>query len=445
MYLVGFFRNLMIFLLSLAGLCLFTVRRERCRLKFYSCILIALVFQYFIFYFMFTEDVVFQGISLSKILTVLMMLTLIFGCGLFVYGGWSRVGFYLFVTDMILGALDRLYWAAWEIITHRSADQSIIYYEGNKLIEWNSFFMYVMNYAVLFLFMIMAYKLRHRPLRPEWLIKTVVIIYIALGASPLITRTGFETVGGATNFISVLITIFVWALMFFLVITTMNITSARENRRILYLRKQVMTEQSRILMTQKERLRRLRHDVKKHLSNLDYILEREPELSLDGSFLKYREWLNSNVEWMQNEVYCDSSVMNLCLGEMKRYCDSKGIALDIVLKRLDFSKWTREDELMFGTLLLDLLEMISAIRPVAAFRLSGDHLMGQNVLRMTMEKNGIERQDALSEGQQAGKSKDRKILSSLEKDIRLVLSKYEGRMEHEDDGDCPGYVMSWEG
>ena len=112
---------------------------------------------------------------------------------------------------------------------------------------------------------------------------------------------------------------------------------------------------------------------------------------------------------------------------------------------LDFSKWTREDELMFGTLLLDLLEMISGIRPVAAFRLSGDHLMGQNVLRMTMEKNGIERQDALSEGQRAGKSKDRKILSGLEKDIRLVISKYEGRMEHDDDGDCPGYVMSWEG
>ena len=51
----------------------------------------------------------------------------------------------------------------------------------------------------------------------------------------------------------------------------------------------------------------------------------------------------------------------------------------------------------------------------------------------------------LSEKQQDGKSKDRKLLIRLEKDIRLVLSKYEGRLEREEDGDNPGYVMSWAG
>jgi hypothetical protein len=157
--------------------------------------------------------------------------------------------------------------------------------------------------------------------------------------------------------------------------------------------------------------------------------------------------LNANEEWMKNEIYCDSSVMNLCLGEIRRYCDSRGIALDIVLKRLDFSKWSDEDQLMFGTLLLDLLEMISGILPVSVVRYSGDQLMGQNVLRITMETNERDRsgQNMLSEKQQDGKSKERKLLSSMEKDIRLVLSKYEGRLEREDDGSNPGYVMSWAG
>lgn len=111
--------------------------------------------------------------------------------------------------------------------------------------------------------------------------------------------------------------------------------------------------------------------------------------------------------------------------------------MEIILKRLDFSKWSDEDQLMFGTLLLDLLEMISESRPVTAVRYSGDQLMGQNMLRISMETDEGESRDA--------EQKDRKLLRRLEKDIRLVLSKYEGRLEREDDGSNPGYVLSWAG
>lgn len=447
MYLIGFLRYITVFLVNLVGLYLFTVRRERCQIKFHFCIVITILFQYLIYYFEFTNDADVSGMPISKILTLLMISFLIFGGGLLVYGGWSRIGIYIFGSDLIIGIADRLYWAAWERITHRPVEQAVIYYEGSKVIEWNSFFAVLLNYALLIPLLIGAYKLRNRPLRPAWLVKAVVIIYLVLGASPLVARTGMEDMTGMAGFMTVFITIFVWVVLFFLLVMTITITAARENRRILFLRKQVITEQSRISMEQKEQLRRLRHDVKKHLSNLDYILEREPEMSEDPSFLKYRELLNVNEEWMKNEIYCDSSVMNLCLGEIKRYCDSRGIAMEIILKRLDFSKWSDEDQLMFGTLLLDLLEMISESRPVTAVRYSGDQLMGQNVLRITMETNegDFSGQNMPSEKQQDGKSKDRKLLSSMEKDIRLVLSKYEGRLEREDDGGNPGYVMSWAG
>ena len=443
MYLIGFLRYITVFLVNLVGLYLFTVRRERCQMKFHICILMTIPLQYLIYYFEFANDGAIPGMPISKILTLFMISFVIFGGGLFVYGGWSRIGFYIFASDLLIGIADRLYWSAWEMITHRPAEQEVIYYAGNKVLEWNSFLMSLVDYVLLIPLLIGAYKLRHRPLRPAWLVKAVVIIYLILGASPLVARTGMEDANGATG----LITIFVWVVLFFLLIMTITITAARENRRILFLRKQVITEQGRILMGQKEKLRRLRHDVKKHLSNLDYILEREPEMSEDPSFLKYRELLNANEEWMKNEIYCDSSVMNLCLGEIKRYCDSRGIAMEIILKRLDFSKWSDEDQLMFGTLLLDLLEMISESRPVTAVRYSGDQLMGQNVLRITMETDSgrCPGQDTLSEKQQDGKSKDRKLLSSMEKDIRLVLSKYEGRLEREDDGSNPGYVLSWAG
>ena len=415
MYLIGFLRYVTAFLINLVGLYLFTVRRERCQIKFHFCIVITILFQYLIYYFEFTNDADVPGMPISKILT------------------WSRIGIYIFSIDLILGVADRLYWAAWEMFTHRLAEQEVIYYAGNKVLEWNSFLMSLVDYVLLIPLLIGAYKLRNRPLRPAWLVKAVVIIYLILGGSPLVARTGMEDPIGATG----LITIFVWVVLFFLLIMTITITAARENRRILFLRKQVITEQGRILMGQKEKLRRLRHDVKKHLSNLDYILEREPEMSEDPSFLKYRKLLNANEEWMKNEIYCDSSVMNLCLGEIKRYCDSRGIAMEIILKRLDFSKWSDEDQLMFGTLLLDLLEMISGILPVSVVRYSGDQLMGQNVLRISMETDEGESRDA--------EQKDRKLLRRLEKDIRLVLSKYEGRLEREDDGGNPGYVLSWAG
>ena len=432
MYLIGFLRSVLVFLVSLIGLWLFTVRRERCQLKFLICIAVSLVFQYIIYYLMFTEDIDVQGIPLSKILTFLMMSLLIFWGGLYVYEGWYRVGIYFFCVDLFLGVTDRIYWAVWEMITHRTVNQSIVYYEGNKIIESNSFLMYLLNYIFLIPLLIGAHKLRNRTLRPVWLMKTVVIIYLILGASPLVTRPGFEEASGVTNSLSVLVGMLVWAVMFFLLITTMSITATRESRRILYIRKQVMTEQNRLLMAQKEKMRRLRHDVKKHLSNLDYILEKEPDLCSDPAVLRYRELLNENEEWMKKEVYCDSSIMNLCFEQIKRYCGSEGITLDIVLKRLDFSAWEKDDQLMFGTLLLDLLEMFGSTRSIVAVHFSGDKLMGQNILRFTMEMGGNEGRN------------QRKLIYNLEKDIRLVLSKYRGKMERADEGDQLEYIITWE-
>ena len=100
------------------------------------------------------------------------------------------------------------------------------------------------------------------------------MIYLAAGSSPLVNRTGLDGGFGVKTFL----TLIFWLVLFFLLILSLQITSIRENRRLLYLRKQVVAEQSRLLMMQKEKVRRLRHNVKKHLSNLKYIQEKEPGL-----------------------------------------------------------------------------------------------------------------------------------------------------------------------
>ena len=214
-----------------------------------------------------------------------------------------------------------------------------------------------------------------------------------------------------------------------------------------------------ILMMQKEKVRRLRHDVKKHISNLEYVMEKEPDLRSDPSFRRYQEMLNTNLEWLKGGFYCDSTVMNLCFEQMKRYCDDKGITLDIALKRLNFSGWSQEDQLMFGTLLLNLLEVFGDSRPVAAVHFSGDNLLGQNILRISMKggsEDGQNQCEVLGQSRDVRKDndllhdktkiqilKERKLISNLEKDIQLVLSKYDGRVEHSDDGDHPGHVINW--
>ena len=102
---------------------------------------------------------------------------------------------------------------------------------------------------------------------------------------------------------------------------------------------------------------------------------------------------------------------------------------------------------MFGTLLLDLLEMLGETRSISAVRYSGDNLMGQNILRIRMETEAGEDQnpETLRNKTKNRKAKGRKLIFNLEKDTRLVLSKYGGRIERADEGAYPGYVMNWEG
>ena len=136
---------------------------------------------------------------------------------------------------------------------------------------------------------------------------------------------------------------------------------------------------------------------------------------------------------MKGFFYCDSSVMNLCFEQIKRYCDDRGIVLEIVLKRLDFSGWTQEDQLTFGTLLFNLLQLYGDSRSITKIQYSGDCLLGQNILRITMENGTDGFQD----------QNEMKFISNLEKDIRLVLSKYEGKVERADDEEMLGYVLNW--
>ena len=121
MFVIAFLRSVIPMLGCLIGLYLFTVRREHCQKKFHVCIIVTLVLEFAVFYFLFHEDTGGQGISISKILTFLMISLLIFWGGLYVYGGWSRIGIYIFATDSILGIGERIYLATWDYFSHRAA------------------------------------------------------------------------------------------------------------------------------------------------------------------------------------------------------------------------------------------------------------------------------------------------------------------------------------
>ena len=430
MYLIGFLRHVTPMVLCLVGLYLFTVRRENCEKKYILCMLVTLAYEYVIYYFIVAGDPQIQGIPLTKLLTMQMITLVIFWGGLYVHGGWSRIGFYIFASDMFLAIGERLYWSAWEHFTHRTMNPALIYFKGNAAAGLDNIHVLLPDCLFGIPFVVGAYKLRNRPLRPEWLFKALVAIYLIFGSSPLIGRPGYERVSGGMSFLI----IFVWIFMFFLVVVTLNVTAARENRRILYLRKQVVEEQSRLLMIQKEKVRRLRHDVKKHLANLEYILEKDPGLRSDPALLRYQEKLNANEKWMEGVFYCDSTVMNLCFEQIKRYCDDKGIEIDISLKRLSFSGWTQEDQLTFGTLVFDLLQIYGDSRSVASVSYAGDCVMRQNILRIRMNVGEVmEKRTAVEHHR-----------SILEKDIKLILLKYGGRIEHEENVGNLGYVINWE-
>ena len=108
MMILGFLHYVTPMLMCIVGLCLFTVRREHCQKKFTFCIIVTIVFEYLIYYSIFTGDAEIQGIPTSKILIILMINILIFWGVLYVYGGWSRIGIYLLTTDMFLGIGQKL-------------------------------------------------------------------------------------------------------------------------------------------------------------------------------------------------------------------------------------------------------------------------------------------------------------------------------------------------
>ena len=461
-YFLGFLRHIVPMILTIAGFCLFTVRREGCEKKFFLTILVTVALEYVIYYFMLAGDAGVQGDAISKTLTIIMISLQIFWGGLYVYGGWSRIGIYIFTTDMILGITDRLYWTTWQYFSHRPLERDLIYFKDYSVYDPSMFFYYLVDFLIIIPILIGGYKLRNRPLRPAWLFKTAVIIYLVLGSTPMMSRPGFE---GSFGYMAILVEAF-WVLLFLLLLLTMYITVTRENQRILYIRRMVVAEQSQLLMLQKEKVRRLRHDLTKHLSNLEYILEKEPGLRTDSALLNYQEKLRTNVEWMKGEFFCGSSVLNLCFEQVKRYCDERGIVLDVILKRLNHAGWSQEDQLMFGMLQFNLLQVFGESRSIVAVHYAGDCLLGQNILRVTMAAgtDGGNAADiaagtapeivgtATAAGQNkhglADKAKDekknRKLVSNLEKDIQLVLSRYEGGLEREehDDG-LPVYVINW--
>ena len=83
MHFIGFICHVFSMMVCIAGLCLFTVRREHCQKKFALCIAVTIALESVVYHFILIESAGVKGISVSKILTTIMISLQIFWGGLY--------------------------------------------------------------------------------------------------------------------------------------------------------------------------------------------------------------------------------------------------------------------------------------------------------------------------------------------------------------------------
>ena len=122
----------------------------------------------------------------------------------------------------------------------------------------------------------------------------------------------------------------------------------------------------------------------RHLDAMSYLMQTRPELKEDASFLQYRQELEQYQTVFKQGYYCNSDEFNTGISQLDKYFAAYQIPTAITLRRLQFSGWERDEQLLFGTLLYNLLTSFRADQ-LAGLQISGDSLNGQNILRIEAE------------------------------------------------------------
>ena len=412
----------------------YLIPRENCRKKLILCLVAVFLFQIPIRYCLLTDTGWIATYNIAKLLTILSAFIMIFLVGSYVYGGWAQVGLYMIFTEIIFALYERLFWQTWGYIAHATAEEITL---QSQMLRWTpaAAIELIVEAGFVALLLIPAKKIRKYSVGHLLIVKVAVIAYLVMGSMPNAAKTGFENENLLPSYFVLSLDIF---LAFFAALTILR-KMERESRQLLALRQYAFAAQTEALGLQKQKIRKFRHDIRKHLDAMSFLQEKRPELKDDPSFLQYRQELEQYRDLYRQGYYCDSDEMNASITQIDKYCVKHGIPITINMRRVVFPGWTREEQLQLGTLLYNLLTSLPADQ-IAGLRISGDEIQGQNILRLEAE---CRTESGPAAGEDVNRNYKEMAQETYYKDVKKLLSRHEGSCMKQDTEQGRSFAFLW--
>ena len=413
---------LTVYLFYLFVLYHYLIPRENCRKKLILCLAAVFLLQIPIRYCLMTDAGWIETYNVAKLLTILSVSIIIFLGGSYVYGGWAQVGLGLIFTEVFFALYERLYWQTWGFLTHATAEEIA---PQSQLLTWTPAVALelIIEAGFVALLLIPAKKIKKYPFGHLPIVKMVVLVYLVMGSMNT-AKPGFEN----ENLVSTYVVLSVDILLAFFAVLTILRKMEREGRQLLQLRRYAFAAQTEALGLQKQKIRRFRHDIKRHLEAMSFLQEKRPELKEDPSFIQYRQELEQYRDLYRQGYYCDSDEMNAGMSQIDKYCVKNGIPITINMRRVLFPGWTRDEQLQFGTLLYNLVTSLPADQ-IAGLQISGDDVQGQNILRLEVTYRTDPSQTA---GEDVTRNNRKRAQETYDNDIRVLLARHKGSYMKQD-------------
>ena len=412
----------------------YLIPRENCRKKLILCLVTFFLFQIPIRYCLLINTGWIATYNVAKLLTILSVYMVIFLGGSYVYGGWAQMGLYIIFTEIILSLYERLYWQAWGYIVHATAEEITL---RSQVLRWTpaSALELIVEVGFVTLLLIPAKKIRKYSVGHLRIVKITVIAYLVMGSMPNAAKAGFENENLIPSYLVLSLDIF---LAFFAVLTILRKTE-RESRQLLQLRQYAFAAQTQALGVQKQKIRKFRHDIRKHLDAMSFLQMKKPELKKNPSFLQYRQELEQYRDLFRQGYYCDSDELNTSMTQIDKYCVKHGIPITINMRRVVFPGWTRKEQLQFGTLLYNLLTSLRT-NQISSLQISGDEIQGQNILRLEVEYRA---DPASATGGEVNLNNKEMAQDTYYKDIKKLLFRHEGSCMKQDTEQGRSFAFLW--
>ena len=412
----------------------YLIPRENCRKKLIICFAAIFLLQILIRFCLLINTGWIATYNVAKLLTILSVYMVIFLGGSYVYGGWAQMGLYIIFTEIIFALYERIYWQIWGYIVHATAEEIAL---QSQLLTWTpaATLELIVEAGFVALLLIPANKIKKYSIGHLKIVKIAVIAYLVIGSMPNTVKPGFENENPLSTYFALSADIF---LAFFAVLTILRKTE-RESRQLLQLRQYAFAAQTEALGVQKQKIRKFRHDIRKHLDAITFLQQKNPELKKNPSFLQYRQELEQYHDLFRQGYYCDSDELNTSMMQIEKYSVKHGIPVTINMRRVVFPGWAREELLQFGTLLYDLLTSLHTDQ-IDSLQISSDEIQGQNILRLEVEYRA---DPASATGGEVNLNNKEMAQDTYYKDIKKLLSRHEGSCMKQDTEQGRSFAFLW--